>query len=93
MSHILEISNLLKIEQLLFTIEIKRLFDSHGHLFLVNTLEKFGFGKEPCIINGGTTTESFKLDKGPFSLNSRVSINEMQYMLIFLLLLWKSPSY
>ena len=51
------------------TLNIEKAFDSVNHLFLITTLEKYGFkkdfikliqiliqSKESCIINGGTAT-------------------------------------
>ena len=59
------------------TVDIQKAFDSVNHLFLITALKKFGFGEtfikwiqillrnqESCIINGGTTTKYFKLQKG-----------------------------
>ena len=59
------------------TVDIEKAFDSINHCFLIKVLEKYGFEKdfikwikmllqnqESCIINGGTTTNYFKLEKG-----------------------------
>ena len=59
------------------TIDIEKAFDSIDHCFLIRVLEKYGFEKdfikwikillqnqESCIVNGGTTANYFKLDKG-----------------------------
>ena len=57
--------------------DIEQAFDSLDHNFLISTLEKYGFGKifilwvkillrdqESCVINGGTTTKYFPLERG-----------------------------
>ena len=57
--------------------DIEQAFDSLDHNFLISTLEKYGFGKifilwvkillrdqESCVINGGTTTKYFSLERG-----------------------------
>ena len=62
---------------LVVTVDIQNTFDSVNHLFLITALKKLGFGEtfikwiqillknqESCIINGGTTTKYFKLEKG-----------------------------
>ena len=58
------------------TVDIEKAFDSINHCFLIKVLEKYGFEKdfikwikivqnqESCIVNGGTTTSNFKLEKG-----------------------------
>ena len=59
------------------TVDIEKAFDSINHCFLIKVLEKYGFEKdfikwikillqnqESCIINGGTATNYFKLEKG-----------------------------
>ena len=58
------------------TVDIEKAFDSINHCFLIKVLEKYGFEKdfikwikillqnqESCIINGGTATNYFKLEK------------------------------
>ena len=65
------------IEGILLTVDIKNAFDSVNHLFLVSALEKYRFkndfirwikfllkNQESCIINGGQTTNYFKLKRG-----------------------------
>ena len=57
--------------------DIEKAFDSHDHTFFISALELFAFGKilvdwikiflneqVSCVINGGITTKSFKLEKG-----------------------------
>ena len=57
--------------------DIEKAFDSLDHDFLVNVLNKFGFGsnfiswiklllnsQQSCVINGGITTPYFNLEKG-----------------------------
>ena len=57
--------------------DIEQAFDSLDHNFLISTLEKYGIGKnfilwvkillrdqESCVINGGTTTKYFSLERG-----------------------------
>ena len=76
-SDLLEISDTLKLDGLLATIDIQKAFDSVDHAFKISTLERYGFGnrfvrwvkillknQESCIINGGNTTKYFKLEKG-----------------------------
>ena len=59
------------------TVDIEKAFDSINRCFLIKLLKKFGFEKyftkwikillqnqESCIVNGGTTTNYFKLGKG-----------------------------
>ena len=59
------------------TSDIEKTFDSVNHLFIIKLLEKFGFrddlikwiqillqNQESCVINGGTTTNYFKLERG-----------------------------
>ena len=76
-SDILQVTDFLNIRGLVVTVDIQKAFDSVNHLFLITALKNFGFGKEfikwiqillknqeSCIINGGTTTKYFKLQKG-----------------------------
>ena len=43
-SDLLEISNTLKLDGLLATIDIQKAFDSVDHAFIISTLERYGFG-------------------------------------------------
>ena len=74
-SDLLEISDTLKLDGLLATIDIQKAFDSVDHGFIISTLERYGFGnrfvrwvkillknQKSCIINGGNTTKYFKLE-------------------------------
>ena len=75
-SDILEIWNSLVLEGFLVTVDIEKAFDFVNHCFLLQILQKSGFGidfvnwiktilnQESCIINGGKTTKYFKLERG-----------------------------
>ena len=62
---------------MLLTVDIGKALDSANHLFLVSALEKYGLKNDfirwaklllknlgSCIINGGQTTNYFKLERG-----------------------------
>ena len=64
-------------EDFLVKMDLEKAFDSLDHKFLISVLNKFGFGQnfiswieiilknqESCVINGGTTTKYFKLNRG-----------------------------
>ena len=76
-SDIFEVSDLLKLKELLPIIDIEKSFDSVNHNFLLKVLENFGFSQdflkwidtllqnqESCLINGGKTTRYFPLKRG-----------------------------
>ena len=76
-SDIIEVTDLLKINGYLVTMDIEKAFDSLDHSFLLSVLKKFGFGEkflnwveiiltkqESCILNGGKTTQYFQLQRG-----------------------------
>ena len=70
-SNLLEISDTLKLNGLLATIDVQKAFDSVDHSFLISTLERYGFGnrflKWVKILlknHAGNTTKYFKLEKG-----------------------------
>ena len=61
----------------LVTTDIEKAFDSLDHSILISVMKKFGFGKkfitwieillkdqQSCVINGGTTTQYFNLERG-----------------------------
>ena len=99
-SDILEITDLSKLNGILLTIDIEKAFDSVNHAFLISVLEKYGFGKnflklinvllnnqESCVINGGFTTQYFKLERGtrqgdPISAYLFVLVLEIVFLLI-----------
>ena len=76
-SDILENCNNQKLNGYMVTMDIEKVFDSLDHNFLLTVLEKIGFGnnfiswikvllsnQESCVINGGSTTNYFKLERG-----------------------------
>ena len=76
-SDILEVSDKFNVGGYLLTADIEKAFDSMDHQFLIAALTKFGFGtsfidwikillnkNESCIINGGTTSKYFELQRG-----------------------------
>ena len=76
-SDILELSDIFNVGGYLLTADIEKAFDSMDHHFLIAALTKFGFGhsfidwikillnkNESCIINGGTTSKYFELQRG-----------------------------
>ena len=73
----MEISDTLKLDGLLVTIDIQKVFESVDYAFLISTLEIYRFGnrfvrwvnillknQESCIINGSNTTKYFKIEEG-----------------------------
>ena len=75
-SDVLEICDKLQIKDFLMTVDIGKAFDSINHCFLIKVMEKYGFEKdfikwikillqnqESYIVNRGTTTNYFKLEK------------------------------
>ena len=76
-SDIIEVCEKQNIGEYLVTMDIEKAYDSLDHDFLVNVLNKFGFGsnfiswiklllnsQQSCVINGGNTTSNFNLGKG-----------------------------
>ena len=74
---LLEVCDTFNKKGYLVTIDIEKAFDSVNHVFLIAIPEKFGFGKifiewikillkdqESCVINGGKTSQYFKLERG-----------------------------
>ena len=75
-SDIIEISGCFDIAGFLVTMDIEKAFDSLHHNFIISVLKKFGFGKifitwievllkdqQSCVINGGTSTQYFSLER------------------------------
>ena len=73
-SDIIEVCKKQNIGEYLVTMDIEKAFDFLDHDFLVNVLNKFGFGinfiswikllfhsQQSCVINGGDTTPYFNL--------------------------------
>ena len=76
-SDILEMTDELKMGGILLTIDFQKAFDSLNHNFIIGSCQKFGIpeymitwikvlltNQESCVINGGTTTPYFKLERG-----------------------------
>ena len=76
-SDVLEISQTLKLDGFLLTIDIEKAFDSVDHPFLFATLETMNFDsyfidwikvllnkQESCIFNGGQSTGYFSQERG-----------------------------
>ena len=74
---LLELTDIYNKKGFLLTIDIEKAFDSVNHIFIIKVLESFGFGysfiqwikilikeQESCIINGGKTSQYFKLERG-----------------------------
>ena len=83
-------------EGFLVTMGVEKAFESLDHKFLVSVLKKFGFGQnfiswieiilknqESCVINGGTTTKYFKLNRGACQGSS---ISAYLFILAFVIL-------
>ena len=76
-SEILEIANTFALQGFLVTTDIENAFHSVNHCFLLQIVQKLGFGidfvswikmilknQEPYIINGGKITKYLKLERG-----------------------------
>ena len=74
---LLELTDIYNKKGFLVTIDIEKAFDAVNHIFIIKVLESFGFGysfiqwikallkgQESCIINGGKTSQYFKLERG-----------------------------
>ena len=76
-SDILDTSMKYNISGYMFTVDLQKAFDSIDHIFLLASLDKFGFGNnfktwisillnknESCVSNGGRNTQYFNLNRG-----------------------------
>ena len=97
---ILEITDLLQMDGLLMIINIEKMFELVNNFFLISVLKRYGFGddfiiwikillknQESCVLNGGTTTCYFKLERGnwqgdPISEYLFILILEIAFTLI-----------
>ena len=74
---LLELTDIYSKKGFLVTKDIEKAFDSVNHIFIIKVLKSFGFGysfiqwvkillkgQESCIINGGKTSQYFKLERG-----------------------------
>ena len=77
LSDILDVTDELKIDALLVTVDFQKAFDSLNHTFIIEACRKFGIpdfmliwiqtllrNQKSCVINGGTTTNYFQLERG-----------------------------
>ena len=103
-SDILEISKSLALEGFLVTVDIEKAIDSVNHCFLLHIIRKFRFGldfvswiktilnnQEPCIINGGKTTNYFKLERGARQRDPVSAYLIILVLEIFFMFLKKNP--
>ena len=76
-SDILAVSDIENIDGYILTADLEKAFYSIDHTFLISCLKKYGFGpnfiswvqtflnqNESCVMNCGTTTQYFNLDRG-----------------------------
>ena len=109
-SDILEVTDTLNLNGYMVTIDFEKAFDSLNHDFIMQVLVKFGFpeyfldwikillcDQESCVVNDGTTTPYFKLERGarqgdPISAYLFIIALEVLFILIKKILkssLWK----
>ena len=89
---------------MLLTVDIENVFDSVNHCFLLQILQKFGFGielvswiktilknQDSCIINGGKTAKYLKLERGAPQGNTISAYLFIIVLEIFFLFLKNNP--
>ena len=77
LSDIIETTDELRIGAILVTVDFQKAFDSLNHNFIIESCRKFGIpeemtawielllkNQESCVINSGTTTKYFRLERG-----------------------------
>ena len=85
----------------LVMMDVEKAFNSLDHKFLISIPKKFGFGQnfiswietilknqEPCVINSGTTTKYFKLNRGSRQgdpISAYLFFLALEILLIFIL--------
>ena len=100
-SDITEISGWFNIKDLIITMDIEKTFDSLDNIFLIFILKKIVLGEnivtwieillkdqQPCVINGRTITQYFKLERD--ACQGDPVLTQLVFILVFILFLLRN---